>query len=297
MGFLNNKLGVYIIVVLSMLCWAMTYIWYKIVFTELGPLSVMTIRLVFSAMFMFAFSKLTKRLTIPESKDWLWFILLSFFQPFLYFLAESYGVSMVSSTISAVIISTIPVFTPFIMFLFFREKVSLFNVIGIVVSFIGVIAVILGRELHFSGSILGILLLFSAVLAALFYGVIIVKLTNKYNTFTIISWQNLIGAFFFLPLFFIYDWQNFLNANFSQKIILNLIYLALFGSSLAYVFFTFSIKKLGLVKASMFANIIPVFTAMFAYFVLGEVLSAFKWVGIFVVLFGLYMSQMNRVKK
>jgi len=288
---------VYGIVILSMVFWAMTYVWYKIVFTELGPISVMTIRLVFSALFMLMFSKITKRLSIPNKSDFLLFLLLSLFQPFFYFLAESYGVSMVSSTISAVIISTIPVFTPFIAYFFFKEKVTLFNIAGILLSFIGVLAVVLGKNLHFSGSILGIFLLFAAVLAALAYGVIIVKLTGKYNSFTIISWQNLFGAMYFLPLFFIFDWNNFIDANFTKQIILNVIYLAFFGSSLAYVFFTFAIKNLGLVKASMFTNVIPVFTAIFAFFVLDETIDAVKGLGIGIVLMGLYMSQINRQKK
>lgn len=288
---------VYGIVILSMVFWAMTYVWYKIVFTELGPISVMTIRLVFSALFMLAFSKITKRLVIPNIQDFYWFLLLALFQPFFYFLAESYGVSMVSPTISAVIISTIPVFTPFVAYFFFKEKVTVFNIAGILLSFMGVLAVVLGKNLHFSGSGLGILLLFFAVLAALAYGVIIVKLTSKYNSFTIISWQNLFGAIYFLPLFFIFDWTNFIEANFTRQIILNLIYLAFFGSSLAYVFFTFAIKNLGLVKASMFTNVIPVFTAIFAYFVLGETIDFIKGLGIGIVLMGLYMSQINRVKK
>ncbi|MBI9067360.1 MAG: DMT family transporter [Salinivirgaceae bacterium] len=291
---LSKKTMVYGIVILSMAFWSMTYIWYKIVFEELRPISVMTIRLVFSAGFLLGFSKIIGKLQIPTIKDFAWLLLLSFFQPFLYFLAESYGVSMVSSTIAAVIISTIPIFTPYVAYLFFGDKISVFNTFGIVVSFMGVLMVVLGKDLHFSGSVLGIIILFGAVLAALGYSAIIVRLTNKYNSFTIISWQNLFGAIYFLPLFFFIDWPYFINANFSSKIILNLIYLSFFGSSLAYVLFTYSIKHLGITKASVFTNAIPVFTAAFAYFVLGEILSVFKICGIALVLAGLFMSQKSK---
>lgn len=288
---------VYGIVLLGMVFWAMTYVWYKIVFVELGPISVMTIRLIFSTIFMFLFALITKRLSIPSKVDLYWFLLLALFQPFLYFLAESHGVNLVSPTVSAVIISTIPVFTPYVMFLFFRERISTFNKIGVLLSFVGVLAVVLGKNLHFSGSVWGIGLLFLAVLAALAYGVIVVRLTNKYNTFTIICWQNLFGALYFLPLFFVFDWDAFLQANFTKEIILNLVYLALFGSSLAYVFFTYSIKNLGLVKASMFTNIIPVITAIFAFIVLGHTIDIVKGIGIGVVLLGLFMSQSNKHSK
>lgn len=290
-----KKYVVYGIVFLAMFFWAMTYIWYKIVFTQLGPISVMTIRLLFSAVFMLLFSKITKRLSMIKKEDLPWFLLLSIFQPFLYFLAESHGVELVSPTISAVIISTIPVFTPFATFLFFKDRISVYNTIGIALSFIGVLAVVLGKQLHFSGSVWGIALLFGAVISAVAYGIIIVRLTNKYNSFTIISWQNLFGGLLFLPLFFIFDWQSFLDAQFNREIILNLIYLSLFGSSLAFLLFTFGIKQLGLVQASMFTNIIPVITAIFAYFMLGDTIDIVKGVGIAVVLIGLFMSQQKKV--
>ena len=289
-----KNLMVYGIVILSMLFWSMTYIWYKIVFEELNPITVMTFRLGISALFLIIFSKIIGKLQIPTKTDFYWFILLSIFQPFLYFLAESYGVSLVSSTISAVIISTIPVFTPIVAYLFLNEKISKTNVIGILVSFIGVLMVILGKNLHFEGSVIGILLLFGAVLSTLGYAVIIVRLTKKYNSFTIISWQNLFGWILFLPLFFIFDFKHFQSANFTATIIVNLLYLALLGSTVAYIFFTYSIKNLGITKASLFANLIPIFTAIFAYYMLNEHLTYFKVFGIFIVVAGLLLSQRTR---
>lgn len=286
-----KKYMVFGIVILSMLFWSATYIWYKVVFEVLQPISVMTIRLFFSAIFLLVFSIIIKKLQIPNRKDFGWLLLLSFFQPFLYFLAESYGVSMVSPTVAAVIISTIPVFTPLVAFAFFGSRITVFNLLGILLSFMGVLMVILGLDFQFDGSLMGVLILSGAVLAALGYSVIIVRLTGKYNSFTIISWQNLFGFLFFLPLFFIFDYEAFISAPFNAKIILNLIYLSLFGSSLAYVFFTYSIKNLGITTASLFTNTIPVFTAVFAYFSFGETLSWYKWIGILIVLFGLYMGQ------
>jgi drug/metabolite transporter (DMT)-like permease len=154
--------------------------------------------------------------------------------------------------------------------------------------------VVLGKDLHFDGSLLGVLILFGAVLAALGYSVIIVKLAGKYSSFTVISWQNLFGLVYFLPFFFLFDWPGFSLASINTRILLNLIYLAFFGSSLAYVFFTYSIKNLGITTASLFTNTIPVFTALFAYFLLGEVLPLFNRIGIGIMLVGLFMGQIKR---
>lgn len=293
---LAKNLMVYGIVILSMLFWSMTYIWYKIVFIELNPITVMTFRLGISGVTLLIFSKLINKLQIPDKSDFYWFIILSVFQPFLYFLAESYGVSMVSSTVSAVIISTIPVFTPIVAYLFLNDRISKLNIVGIVVSFIGVLMVLLEDDFHFNGSVKGILLLFGAVFSALGYALVIVRLTYKYNSFTIISWQNILGTIMFLPLFFIFDFHDFSVLNISKSVIINMLYLSLLGSSVSYIFFTYSIKNLGIIKATLFTNLIPAFTAVFAYYMLNEELSAFKIGGILVVITGLFLGQKRSVK-
>lgn len=290
-----KNLMVYGIVILSMLFWSLTYIWYKIVFVELNPITVMTFRLGISAISLVVFSMLIKKFQIPSKSDFYWFIILSIFQPFLYFLAESYGVSLVSSTVSAVIISTIPVFTPVVAYLFLNDKISKINGVGIFVSFIGVLIVVLGKDLQFNGSIKGILLLFGAVFSALGYSVVIVKLTNKYNSFTIISWQNIFGTLMFLPLFFIFDFNNLQVSNFTQSVVINMLYLSLLGSSVAYIFFTYSIKNIGITRANLFTNLIPPFTAVFAFFILKEELSLFKIGGILVVVAGLFLGQKKSI--
>jgi drug/metabolite transporter (DMT)-like permease len=290
----QKKYWVYLLVTTAMLCWSLTYIWYKVVFTVLSPISVMAFRLTFSAVFLFVFSILTHKLNHLQKPDIKWFVLLSFFQPFLYFLFEGYGVSKVSATLASVIISTIPVFTPIIARVFFNERLSIYNLFGIILSFIGVTFVSLGSQLHFDGSSIGVLLLFGAVASSLGYAVLITRLTIQYNSFTIISWQNAFGALWFLPLFFIFEFPKINITLINRHIFLNLIYLSFFGSTLAYILFTYSIKKLGITRASLFTNTIPVFTAIFSYFFLKEILEPIKITGIVIVLSGLFLAQIKK---
>jgi len=70
------------------------------------------------------------------------FLLLSFFQPFCYFTFESFGMKFVSSTLGALIIATIPLFTPIFTYFLAREKITLFNISGLIISFVGVIVVL-----------------------------------------------------------------------------------------------------------------------------------------------------------
>ena len=55
--------------------------------------------------------------------------------------------------------------------------------------------------------------------------------------------------------------------------------------------YTYSLKHLGITRASSFTNVIPVLTAVFAYFMLNEELTPIKMLGIGVVVLGLFLSQ------
>lgn len=96
-------------------------------------------------------------------------LLLALFQPVLYFMGESYGIKLTSSAFSGTIIAVIPIMGVVFDVLIMRTKVSKKQIICAVTSVIGVIITTLGaQDMHYS--IIGILMLFLAVVAgALFY--------------------------------------------------------------------------------------------------------------------------------
>ncbi|MCK4662059.1 MAG: DMT family transporter [Bacteroidales bacterium] len=289
----TKKAIVYPIIILSMIFWSMSFVWYKIVYQYFEPITTIFLRLIISSILLLIFTLIFKKLQKVKKEDYGLMIILAFFQPFLYFVGESFGMLYVSSTVAAVVISTIPLFTPILAFFLFGERISFYNVAGIFISFFGVLMVIFNKNLTITASPKGLLLLFIAVVAALSYSALIIKLTKKYNSYTIITVQNVIGIFFFLPLFLIFDFKSFINITFTWKMVLPLIELAVFASSLAFVFFIYGIKELGITKANMFCNVIPVFTAILAFFILKETLSSQKFLGIFIVIGGLFLSQIN----
>jgi drug/metabolite transporter (DMT)-like permease len=288
---------IYLLVSFSMICWAFSFVWYKLVYIYLQPLSLVFLRLVISTIFLFTFGLIIKKMQGIKKGDWGIFLLLAFFEPLLYFLGESFGVQLVSSTLAAVIVSTIPLFSPVVGYLFQREKISILNLAGIVISVFGVILVVKHPGFSWSGSLLGIMLLFLAVFAALGYSVIIARLSKRYNSITIISWQNLIGVFYFLPLFLIFEFRSFREVEFSANLIRPLIYLAVFASSLAFITFVYGVQKLGITRANIFVNLIPVFTAIFAWYILKDKLYYLNIIGILVVVGGLFLSQIRYRKK
>lgn len=276
-----------------MICWAFSFVWIKQAFESFNPLTIVVLRLALSAVLLFVILTLMKKLKKLHLKDIKWFILLAFFEPFLYFMGESFGLQVVSSTVGAVIVSTIPLFSPITDRLFFRSKISAMNIAGIVISFAGVLFIIFEDGFNLTAPLYGILLVFLAVFAALGYSVVLKKIPKSYNAVSIITYQNAIGIFFFLPLFFTYEWEHFMSTTITSTSVWAVIQLAIFASSLAFIFFTYGMRIIGITKANVFVNLIPVFTAIFAYFILGELLNFQKIIGIIIVVGGVFISQLK----
>jgi len=286
---------VYLIAVLSMLFWGLSFVWFKIVVKWYDPITIIFLRLIISGILMVAYLLLTRTWQTIKRKHVKYFLLLALTQPFCYFLGESFGLKLVSSTIASVIIATIPLFSPFAAYYLVREKVTIPVIIGIVFSFAGILLMLFNPDLSLNASPRGVLLLFAAVFSAVAYSIIVRKISMEYNPVTIITHQNLIGAVYFLPLFLVFDFQNFINVNPSRELILALLQLAVFASTLAYVFFIIAIKGIGVIKANVFANLIPVFTGIFSFLILGEQFTVLKIAGMLTVMLGVVVSQSGRI--
>lgn len=287
-----NSSRAYIAVVLAMFFWSLSFVWYKEAYLYYRPITLLVGRLIISSIFLLVFSALARKLVRIEKTDIKYFLLLAFFEPFLYFIGESYGLTYISSTLAAVIISTIPLFSPIGEFYFYKQRITAMNLAGIVVSIIGVGLVIFNKGIgKVDANPAGIALLMLAVFSTLGYSILLRKLTSRYNVFSIITYQNTIGIFYFLPLFFLFDYNHFVRTGISVDSIIPVVKLGIFASSFAFLLFTYAIKKLGITKANSFTNAIPVITAILSYFLLAESLNLIKISGIITVVAGLFLSQ------
>jgi drug/metabolite transporter (DMT)-like permease len=280
-----------------MLFWGMSFVWTSILLRYFQPVSIIFIRLVISSLFLFSVSLLFNKWEKVQPSDFWLFFLSAVFNPFLYFLGENYGLKYSSPTTTSVVIATIPVFSPLVAYSFFREKLTLLNIAGLFLSFGGVILMLISKNFSLSIDKKGILFLSEAVMAALIYSVLVRKLTFRYKPLTIIKYQNLIGLLLFLPLFLLFESHSTFLVKPNFEIISSFLLLSILASSLSFVFYTKSIQILGISKANIFSNLIPVFTAIFSFFLLAEHFTVQKLIGIFLVIIGVYISEINGRKR
>ena len=292
----KSRAGVYLLVILAMIFWGFTFVTFKFANQSFRPITIVTFRLFVSLFFLFGFALLFKRLNRIRKKDQKWFLLMAIAEPFFYFLGEAYGLTLVSATIGAVIISTIPLITPFGAYYLYREKLTRMNYIGLVISFAGAVLVVLNKSGGLAANPLGILLMFVAVLSAVGYTLVVKRLADDYTPLTMTAYQSLYGLILFIPLFLIFEVPDLDLNGVSNRSLLAVLYLGVFGSGICFIFMAIGIRELGASKANIFANLIPVVTAILSFLLLKEAMPLLKILGIFIVIVGLLMSQVSSLR-
>jgi drug/metabolite transporter (DMT)-like permease len=280
-----------------MIFWAFSFIWFKVANKSFPPVTIVFLRLTASVVLLTIYLVLAKGFMKIRKGDLKLFLMLAIFEPFLYFLGESFGLTYVSATVCSVMISTIPVFATIGAWLIFKEKLRPVNYAGIILSFIGVLVFLLNRNGSLAYNFKGIALLLFAVLSAVGYNLVLSRLVGKYSPVYIVNVQNIIGATLFLPLFLIADFKTFIHGSYTPVMFLPVIALAAFASCSAFILFAFAVSKIGILKANVFTNFIPLFTALFSFILMGDKLTFQNILGMTVVITGILMAQLNgRVK-
>lgn len=273
--------------------WGISYIFTKSLLDVLTPVSIIFFRLMISAIFLCTVSFIVYRKSIKEifARDFINLFALSFFEPFLYFLFETYGIKYAGPSIVAVLVATIPVFSLFFSVLYFKEPLNKINIIGVFVSVAGVIVMLIPGFAKASFNIWGIVLSLCAVLTGVGGSFFLRKLAVQYPSVVIVTCKNTIGALLFLPLFFILHRGDDLAlqcAAFTRpELLRNVLILAVCCSSIAYIFLAKGMQKVGLSRTQTFTNLIPVVTMVVSYCFFDEHITIPQIVGTIIVIAGI----------
>jgi drug/metabolite transporter (DMT)-like permease len=287
---------------LAMLFWGASFVLTKHLLISFNPIFIIYIRLLISSLIFVSISiVLYKRKFLIRKKHILLFICLSFFEPLVYFLFETYSLKLTDPSIVSVIIATIPLFIAIVAFYFLKEILTRKNIVGVVLSVLGIVIMLIPDFIHSTINFWGVGLAFGAVFSTIGYNYFLNKIPHNYNPLVVITWQNLIGLIAFTPILLIMNSQSELihqtSAMSDTKNILFLILLAVFCSSIAFVLYINGVRALGTAKANIFTNLIPVLTAFISFVFYGETVTWNKILGIIVVITGIFLVQSRKANK
>ena len=292
-------------VVFAMLCWAGAGIAVKEALVVFTPLTLIILRFTLAIVLMLLVGVLFRRnevlgLQRVDKRDIPLFVLGGLFQPFLYFIFETYTYqSFASPTIAEAMLSTQPIMAPIFAFIILREKVTRNNVVGILISTMGMLLLLLVGANNFAlGNPLGVLLAIVTVSMSVGYTIILRRIPTRYSSLSIVFYVQLVALVLFYAVWGVFDRQSLqdtiapLSADLSPVIAVG--YLAVFASVTAFILFCYTVRQIGVTRANVFNNVRPVFTALLMWVIFDEQLPVWKWVGIIVIVIGLFISQKQR---
>lgn len=299
-----RRLLPYIAVLLSMLIWSASGIAVKEALVALSPMTMIVIRFTLAVLLMLVVGLCARksemfRLQKVYKKDLPLFILGGIFQPFLYYILETFSYDALSSpTIAEALLSTSPVLAPFFAAAILREHVTRYNILGIIVSTVGMFLLVLVGASDFSiGNPWGIACAFAAVSAAVLYTIVLRRIPPGYNPLTVVFYVQLSALVLFYPLCGFTDgvsgFAHFAEVDTVQlwRSLAAVGYLALGASVVAFICFCYTVRVIGVTRTNAFNNVRPAFTAIWMLLFFGEQLPWAKWLGILLIIIGLFVCQ------
>ena len=284
----------YLAILVTVFFWGMSFLWSDSVLDQGVPVfTFIFTRMVLAATALTLFSLLTGRLQKVRRGDWKWFAAMTAFEPFLYFLGETFGLKITGSpTLCSVIIATIPVFTLIVGQIFFKEKLSRLNKTGIFVAVAGVVGfIVLGGSLH-TEYLYGIGVLFLAVIGSTGYTAICKKLVDKrYNAFTIVTWQFILAAGYFLVPFLIWDAPTWTPAYLAWPVLRPILALAVLCSGVAFVLYAACVDHIGMTRTVVFLPLVAIVSAVAASLMGQDTILPLQMAGIVIAMAGVVMAQ------
>ena len=284
----------YTLTILAIILWGFSFVWTNDIIQKGIPVfTFLFIRLALAGSLLFAFAKITGKLQKIAKKDVKYLILMGFFEPFIYFIGETYGIKATDSAVlSAVIIATIPIASLFVEKIFYKVPYTVYKVLGTALTLPGIVMVIMkSGESTSVGHYWGIALLFLAVAGATGYSSVVRKLSGNYNPVTITTYQFVIGAAFFFPFFLGWGLDGVNSTLFSREVMVPLISLAVLCSCVAFLFWVNSIKDLGMTRTNIFSALIPAVSAVGPAMLGQEEITLMSAIGIAVVTAGVIIAQ------
>ncbi|MDM1765481.1 MULTISPECIES: DMT family transporter [unclassified Acinetobacter] len=276
--------------ILAVLIWSMNIAVTRYVADYITPVSISFYRwlVAFIILTPFMAKKVLQNRHLIQQHFWQFAILSAFGMVLYQGLAYS-AAHHTSATNMGIINAFIPVFTIFVSMFILREIPNRFAVIGSILSFFGLIYVmaqgdfasLLGLSGH-SGDFVMIL----AVFFYAFYGVFLKKWQLKVPLLISLYIQIGFALVYHLPFIFWFGLQG-IDAN----NVASVLYAGMFPSLVAPFFWMLAVQYLGPNRTSIFMNLMPVFTAIIAFFWLNEAWTIYHSIGGVIILLGIVLAQ------
>ena len=279
--------------------WSLSFIFYRIGVPEFGSLAFASLRVVLAGLTMLVFVLVSKKNRQGIRENWKALTLVGMFSAAIPFILFAFSARSVNAGVLAVLNASVPMMSGFIASVFFKDRLSKKQILGLVIGVIGVVILmsenLFGEQGANSGS--GLLPMAYALLACVGYAAG-ANITRNYldnvSPVAITAGSLIIASVIMLPVA-LYEFPY--GKSISLTAWVSVICIGVFSTAIALIFMNQLIKSIGPMRATSITLVIPIFAIIFGYLLLGEALNTQAIIGSVVILFGTYLSLELSFKK
>lgn len=279
--------------ILTVTAWGLSFLATKVLMNDGGftPVEVYVYR--FALAYILLLFVTFRRLLSNNLTDELLFMACGICAGSLYFITENYALKYTSTGNVSLLASISPIFTTILMAIVFKTRIKSPVILGSLIAFIGVGCVIFSHGEGIEFSPVGDILALSAAMSWAVYTILVKRLIPNYTSLFITRKLFFYGVISAIPLLLLQHEPLHLAMLFDfrhPQYILNLLFLVLFCSMMAYIIWNEAMKILGPVTSNNYLYLQPLVTLVAAYFLFDEKIYFLGYLGCFLIIGGLVIS-------
>jgi drug/metabolite transporter (DMT)-like permease len=280
----------YLSLIAATLLWASSFIALKVAFRVYDPMFVIFGRMFVATIFILIFLKPLRNLQYHKG-DWKYLGFMGLCEPCLYFIFEAIALENTSVSQAGMITGTLPLIVGVVAWLVLKEKMNLRTISGFVLAIIGIALLSVGSIVteNAPNPLFGNFMEFMAMITATGYIITLKKLSYRYSSLFLTTFQAFIGAVFYLPLLFLPSTE--LTTTIYPLSAFAIVYLGVFVTFGAYGSYNYALSKVPANQAGAFINLIPIFTMIMGWLFMDDQLTTPQYFAIALVFAGIYLSQ------
>jgi drug/metabolite transporter (DMT)-like permease len=285
---------------LTAIFWGGTFIAGRALSDNVAPFSAAFLRFVVASIPLLHMTyRMEGRFPPIQKEKMFYLLLLGLTGVFSYNVFFFKGLRLIHAGRASLIIANNPIFITIAAFFLFKEKLNTVKIVGILVSVAGAVVAISrgniqGMLTESFGQ--GELFIFLAVLSWVTYSLIGKRVMQDFSAIEAVTYASVTGAILLFPAalaeglaidIFDYSLANWFS----------LFYLGIFGTVLGFVWYYEGINKIGLSKASLFINFVPISAILMAYLFLDEPITISLLAGAAMVSLGVYLTNTGSFRR
>ncbi|WP_115294941.1 DMT family transporter [Staphylococcus aureus] len=270
----------------TIILWGSAFPMIKIALNDFSAESLSAFRLILATIILLPFV-IIKKLPTPELRDIPVIFILGFCEFVIYHTALNFGETLISAGISGILVSTTPIFSSALAYIFLKEHFSKWNWLSSLVAFIGISIISISKDDCTTINVLGVFIILLASFSESLYFTFQKKYIEKYG-FIAFTLYTIMASSPFMLIFIPEIINDIHGATFTS--IVSVLYLAIFPTIIPYVLLAYIVKSVGVSDATMSLYLTPIVSLLLSYLLLDELPTTLAIIGGLITLLGVSLS-------